>query len=351
MKRWIKPVMAKLPFLIVVFPALIVPIVITERHDTELFWDNFFRQKIVDEAFLPAQLNTEGTTLNTFGPTQISEMASYFDLSMNEAYQLFFMTQTTPQDIIYTVQEDEGLWEIAEKYNLPVEDIIVANDIVHIDYLAPGREIIIPVSGPPGRDTSIFAMFGNATGSLLQDQYTVRPGDTVDKIAANYGLSASTIIDANNINGSLRSGQILTLPEDYQYIIPAVGRLYWPINLNHDFYISNYYQPGHLAIDIVLDEGLPVLSMADGYVATAEWSELGYGNVVVIDHGNSFYSLYGHLESIHVEEGDYVNREAIIGFSGNTGNSVSPHLHLELKEGLRFLDPCLYLPGYCLWEN
>lgn len=350
MKQWLKSLLSNLTILIAIFPAFLFAAPTDWQYQRLIWGQAQLRDLIIIDhtGTAPREAINSSIPYTEVESAKVYQIAKRFNISPNKAYQIYIRNQTEAQDIIHVVQLNQGLYEIAEKYGISADDVIVANDIVHLDFLAPGRELIIPISGPPGRNTSIFAMYGNSAGSLLQGQYTVRPGDTVAEIAAYYGLSASTIIEANQLKGDLRIGQKLSLPNDYQYIIPSVGRLYWPIDTSQDYYLSNFYQPGHQAIDIVLDEGSPVLAMADGYVATAGWSDIGYGNYVVINHGNNFYSLYGHLDGFYVKEGDYVNRESIIGFSGNTGNSASPHLHLELKEGLRFLDPCLYLPGYCL---
>jgi murein DD-endopeptidase MepM/ murein hydrolase activator NlpD len=57
----------------------------------------------------------------------------------------------------------------------------------------------------------------------------------------------------------------------------------------------------------------------------------GYGNAVVVDHGNGLSSLYGHLSSVHVSVGEHVSQGQVIGNSGNSGLSTGPHLHFEIR--------------------
>ena len=82
------------------------------------------------------------------------------------------------------------------------------------------------------------------------------------------------------------------------------------------------------------DEGDAVVASASGTVTTADsTSSRGYGHHVVIDHGNGESSVYGHLDSVTVAVGQYVDQGALIGTVGNTGNSHGAHLHFEERQG------------------
>ena len=78
------------------------------------------------------------------------------------------------------------------------------------------------------------------------------------------------------------------------------------------------------------------------YGSGANWS---YGNFVVIDHGDGTTSLYAHMSSRAVSEGQLVNQGQTIGYVGNTGNSKGNHLHLEVRVGGRRVDPEGCFPG------
>ncbi|MEM7802144.1 MAG: LysM peptidoglycan-binding domain-containing protein, partial [Chloroflexota bacterium] len=236
---WIIQSLLKRPILVVLIPTIFVPNMI-EWHATRPFWDNFFRDQMVEHIIENTTNSLEVEPVEAIESEAIRELAERFDISENEAYQIYLSNQLKTRTIIHTVQAGEGLYDIAAKYDIRPADIIVANDLVHLDHLVPGSTLIIPVSGPPGRNTSVFSIISNVSGNLLRDSYTVRHGDTVAKIAAHYGLSASTIIDANNLkNGEIKVGQRLTLPEDHQFILPDIGRLYWPVDRSVDHYISN----------------------------------------------------------------------------------------------------------------
>ena len=79
-------------------------------------------------------------------------------------------------------------------------------------------------------------------------------------------------------------------------------------------------------------------------LATGGWSG-GYGNHVIVDHGNGFVTLYAHLNSIYVSAGESVTRGQQIGSLGNTGNSTGPHLHLEIRYQGVPRNPLSYLPS------
>jgi len=92
----------------------------------------------------------------------------------------------------------------------------------------------------------------------------------------------------------------------------------------------------HTGIDIVAAPGTPVYATGDGTVSFAGTNNTGYGLHVIIDHGYGYETLYGHLSSIKVKEGDKVKRGDLIGYVGSTGKSVGPHLHYEvIKNGVK----------------
>ena len=89
---------------------------------------------------------------------------------------------------------------------------------------------------------------------------------------------------------------------------------------------SGDYHPG---IDIAEDYGAPIYASASGYVQRAGWYG-GYGNYVNISHDYGYSTAYGHMSSIKVNAGDYVEKGQVIGYVGSTGYSTGPHLHFEV---------------------
>ncbi len=108
--------------------------------------------------------------------------------------------------------------------------------------------------------------------------------------------------------------------------------------------VSQSYWFCHKGLDIAADEGGSVQAVGDGIVRFAGWSDQGYGNMVVIDHG-TYQTLYAHLrDEPSVHAGQTVSAGQQIGVLGNTGFSTGPHLHFEIRLGSDLVDPGAYLP-------
>lgn len=108
----------------------------------------------------------------------------------------------------------------------------------------------------------------------------------------------------------------------------------------------------HAGIDFAAAKGTPIYAAASGYVQVAGWSTGGYGNYVIIYHGkmsdgNSYSTLYAHMNAIATTAGTYVSQGDLIGYVGTTGNSTGNHLHLEVWQGgskANSVDPRKYIP-------
>ncbi len=232
--------------------------------------------------------------------------------------------------ITHTVQSGDTLYGIAKKYHLGAETIMFANGLENNpDLLRLGQQLtILPVDG------------------IL---HTVKQGDTLEKIAKAYKANVAAIVGYawNQLNArspAIAVGQRLIVPggkrdlpikraEVYRGPVPAgarrgSGRFVWPTAGN----VTQYFQTYHRALDIARSNGTPVKAADTGYVVVAGWSNEGYGNYIVIDHGNGYQTLYGHLSKIFVRAGDTVGQGAQIGLMGSTGRSTGPHLHFEIRK-------------------
>ena len=109
--------------------------------------------------------------------------------------------------------------------------------------------------------------------------------------------------------------------------------------------ISRCIQPGHPGCDIANPTMPPVYAVADGVVTDVyHFNVYGYGNAVIIDHGNGLTSLSAHLNETYVTKGQSVNQGQAIGQMGNTGNSTGTHLHIEIKLNKVVQNPLAYFP-------
>lgn len=109
------------------------------------------------------------------------------------------------------------------------------------------------------------------------------------------------------------------------------------------FYISQDFWFLHPAIDLVAPRGTPVYPVMAGQVIKVEYSPWGYGNQIVIDHGNKLKSRYAHLAQIEVQENEAVNQETVLGQVGATGFATGNHLHLEIIDKGQLINPKSYL--------
>jgi murein DD-endopeptidase MepM/ murein hydrolase activator NlpD len=204
--------------------------------------------------------------------------------------------------------------------------------------------------------------------------YQWKEGDTIASVASAFEAKPEDILtfpgnDLDLTDPQIKVGQYVMVPgghrEFKQWIIPQIARgksgttrvgasscsggaygsgaFIWP-SANH-FLSGNDYWSGHLGIDIAGAEGDPVYAADSGVVTLASggWNG-GYGNVVMIDHGNGYATLYGHLSRINVSPCQSVGRGATIGAIGNTGNSFGAHLHFEVRQNGGFVNPWFVLP-------
>jgi murein DD-endopeptidase MepM/ murein hydrolase activator NlpD len=122
----------------------------------------------------------------------------------------------------------------------------------------------------------------------------------------------------------------------------ATGTFLWPSP--YQALSGGDFREGHPGFDLATPAGSPVHAADTGLVVFAGWSGLGYGNVILIDHGNGYQTLYAHLSQVSVYCGAKVEKGKLIGLSGNTGNSTGPHLHFEVRVPGGYINPLRVLP-------
>ncbi|MEV6969352.1 M23 family metallopeptidase [Hamadaea sp. NPDC051192] len=115
----------------------------------------------------------------------------------------------------------------------------------------------------------------------------------------------------------------------------------WLLPLHDYEFTSNFgmrWGRPHKGVDLAAPEGTPFTAVHDGTVVIAEWRG-GYGNMVMIDHGNGLATVYGHSSQLLVKAGDHVKAGQVIALVGNTGQSTGPHLHLEIHVNGEAVEP------------
>lgn len=101
----------------------------------------------------------------------------------------------------------------------------------------------------------------------------------------------------------------------------------------------------HSGIDVPAPKGVKILSAKSGVVLTSAYNKGGYGNYVVVDHGNGNTTLYAHMSSRAVKAGDVVKQGQVLGYVGTTGRSTGNHLHYEIREKNVRIDPVIRYNG------
>jgi murein DD-endopeptidase MepM/ murein hydrolase activator NlpD len=273
------------------------------------------------------------------------------------------------QEVVkYTVKKGDTIFGIAEKFGLKPETILWGNQYVLGDNphnLVPDQELnILPTNGT---------------------YYEWQAGDGLNGVSEFFGVTPEEIINysGNDLNPdeigdfarpNIEPGTWLIVPggtrEFVTWSAPAIprdnpgvakvlgpgacgaiadgavgiGAFIWPAN-NH--FLSGFdYSPStnHAGIDIDGDLGDAIYAADNGVVVYAGWNNWGYGNVVVINHGNGWQTLYAHLSAYNVGCGQSLWQGTVIGAFGSTGKSSGAHLHYEMMYNGTKVNPWDYLP-------
>ncbi len=107
----------------------------------------------------------------------------------------------------------------------------------------------------------------------------------------------------------------------------------------HPFYKIRKF---HKGVDFSARKGTAIYATGDGVVKVARHSRKGYGNMIIIDHGYGYETLYAHMSKFNVRKGQKVKRGDVIGYVGSTGLSMAPHLHYEVHKNGRPVNPIYY---------
>jgi murein DD-endopeptidase MepM/ murein hydrolase activator NlpD len=263
----------------------------------------------------------------------------------------------------YTVNQGDAVFGIAQVYNIEPESVLWANyDLLNDnpDYLAPGMELNIPpVDGV---------------------YYQFEEGDTLEAIAAEFEVALDDILNWSGnqldlIDPVVAPGEWVMVPgghrEFRQWLVPTIprsggagvsrsvlgpgacegsydgaygsGAFIYP-TYNHTL-SGNDYWSGHLGIDLAAGAGDGVRAADSGVVVFSGWAYGGYGYMIMIDHGNGYQTLYGHLNQVNTVCGQSVGGGQVIGLAGSTGNSTGVHLHFEVRFQGGFISPWFVLPA------
>lgn len=277
---------------------------------------------------------------------------------------LYTIIPTRPRQevITYTVATGDSVFAIARGFGLEPESILWANyDLLNDnpDMLSPGMQLKIP-----------------PTNGVL---YEWQEGDTLEGVAEKLEAKSEDIVNwsGNKLdlsNPEIQASSLVMVPgghrEFRQWLVPTIprgaagvssalygsgvcpggyegaygtGAFIWPAS-NHSL-SGNDFWSGHLAIDIAAGQGASIYAADSGVVVFSGPASGGYGNMIMIDHGNGYQTLYGHLSQVNAGCGRSVQKGQIIAIAGNTGKSTGPHLHFEVRYLGGFINPWFVLPA------
>ena len=310
---------------------------------------------------------TAGTRLIVPGGTLPNYFASDTLLYYAAVEKLKSLPKGTPEShpeprseiIAYAVVEGDTIFTIAEDFGIEPETILWTNRYLigdTPDGIYPGQDLIIlPEDGVYHAWLYGEGLNGVSRGyGVTPEDILNEPMNTIDVASiGDYSLpkiKTGTFLYIPGGQGSIPTWVgVITNPDDPAGRHPSVAYLgayacnttAWAVGSGifrlptDTSQISGYEfnPPVHNGLDYAGRMGHNIYATDTGVVIYAGWSDRGYGNTVVINHGNGYLSLYSHFMEggISVGCGSIVSGGQLIGYMGSTGNSTGPHLHFELR--------------------
>ncbi len=190
------------------------------------------------------------------------------------------------------------------------------------DLLAEERLKVHSLMQDLNRMEQLDVLIRKTLGPEMELPFVDEHGDTVS-LPVNYSDSLT-----------------ISFLENFPSQIPLQGYITQRMNKS-----SIYRRQNHFGVDIAAKEGEPVLSSASGFVVFSGWT-YDLGNMIIIYHGDGYFTYYGHNQRNLVRSTDVVKRGDVIGLVGSTGVSSGPHLHFEIWKDGKAVDPMEYFPHY-----
>lgn len=231
----------------------------------------------------------------------------------------------------HTVEEGETLGGIANRTGVSVGVIAAANGLREPYRVRVGQVLNIP----------------------RQRNHTVKSGETFFGIANRYNVPPLNLAIANGIEKPypIRAGQLLIIPAYFDNVpTPQAAPSEPYFRRPHDGaalygFTRRADGGGHEGLDIALATGDMVRASASGTVVFAGAEPTRFGRQVIIDHGDGWRTIYGHLSRITVAQGEYVKAGERIGLGGSAGVAKRPELHFEIRKDGKPIDPRTKLPS------
>ncbi|RSK34423.1 LysM peptidoglycan-binding domain-containing protein [Bhargavaea beijingensis] len=299
------------------------------------------------------------------GQTQVTHLSLKADLQAKEVYTdpenirtekeaLKLLRSERPVERDYTAAEGDKPEEIAESHGMSMKQLLELNRGIDAqDPLAAGDTVKILVE-EPYVEVSITRKQREASPiahtKVVKDDEALLKGEKKIARAGKDGrketLSVTETVNGKTVSEKVLEDEVTEKPVDELILNgtkavagKALGKFAWPAQGG---YVSSQKGPRwgrqHNGIDIARPSGKAILA-ADAGTVTATGPQGGYGNRVVVDHGNGYTTLYAHLESISVKPGQKLAQGQKLGVMGNTGNSTGVHLHFEVRKNGQLINP------------
>jgi len=274
--------------------------------------------------------------------------------SWDNAWSMINLGTVTPQ--VYTVKEGDSLWSIARAHDMYVTDIVASNGIQEDSILALGQSIIL--SKPTPLVTVVAQVEGTEQVPIPYQTITENDnsvngikvkteGKNGEKFIAYTATLRNGVVESKNIieEKVIKAAvdKVVVKGRSVQVASrsgggTSTGKLHWPVSGS----ISQSFGRGHTGMDIAGASGSAIGAADGGTVTFAGWQG-GYGNFIIINHGNGIVTRYAHCSKLLVQKGQKVSQGQTIGLRGSTGRSTGPHLHFEVMVGGAFRNPISYL--------
>ncbi|MBB6678204.1 M23 family metallopeptidase [Cohnella lubricantis] len=265
------------------------------------------------------------------------------------------LTTGNPAKRTYTVQKGDCISCIAEKTGVPSDVIYANNPWIQDDEIKPGDELDITVKKPVVHVTSEEEVteievidppveIRKSEDMKVGQSKTLREGkDGKKQVTYRLVKNNGMMVEEEQIASQVLEPAVSTIILKGTKVIPSegTGKFAWPVS-NHRItsYMGTRWGKLHKGIDMVGDK---TIKAADNGTVEFVGQKTGYGNVIIINHNNGFETLYGHLKSFSVKEGQVVSKGDKIGIMGNTGESTGTHLHFEVHLNGDLKNPTSYL--------
>lgn len=288
---------------------------------------------------------------------KVQVMKTYVDKSQITSRDAAYdeITAENAEPTIYVVQPGDSLSGIAEKYNMSVEDVKALNpgiesddniyydDRLTVSVPSSAVEILVQKQVTYTEDYSAEVVYEDDGDMFIGESQVVQEGQmgshTVTDLVTYEG---ETECDREQLSETVHVAAVAQVvrrgtKSRPTYMYPCTN---WPITSRFGYRWGRL----HAGTDVGVPTGTTVRASRAGQVTVAGWLG-GYGNCVMIDHGDGVVTVYGHLSEITVTVGEYVDQGERVALSGNTGRSTGPHLHFEIRIGGVPTDPEPYLQG------